>query len=523
MPNKLCIRLTLPGALGPDCLQQAWEVDVHPQESRVLTFWDSFEWGIWFGGHLLYSCGGVYRLAGRDHAEGWLGTVSCEERALGRRRFWEEFQSEPMRAKLEGMLGLRGLAPVAEGIFRLRRCDLRNQAGKIVCRLEWTAVCAGAKGEEQLLHSCRVLPLLGYEAEAARVAQYLSERGASAPDDDPVRVLLRRAGRLPREYTLRPAFGLEMETPAREAVGRIVRKMLEIAQGNMPGILDDLDSEFLHDYRICLRKMRSVLSLVKEVYPAEGTRRMRDALGDLARQTNRLRDLDVYLLARGHYLGLLPPALRPALDEMFRDFSAEREKEVRRTASKLRGASNRRLFLELTEFFAKQTPHGPAPAADLPVGPLVYRAIYKRYRKIRSIAAGIGEDTPDETVHQLRIEGKKLRYLMEFFVELLPDKEGGAMQKVLRRLQGRLGDFNDASVQQKSLLDYWRRKRSGSELGLGLGGLVSILYQNQMQARSLIARELEGFCDPSTAAAFKRIFKLPASAPATDGQRTGRP
>jgi CHAD domain-containing protein len=512
--NKECVRLVLPADLGPDCLREEWSVTSHRQEARDLTFWDTFEWGLWFGGRVLYSCGNVYHLCTRD--EGWLGVVLCEEESPGGRRFWWDFETVSMRTALEEMLGLRGLAPVAAGTFRIRRSEVRNEMGKIVCRLEWSSVSAGKGVEEELLHSCLVMPLLGYETEAARVTEYLTSRGAKTSGVGPLEVLLQHANRMPQVYTLRPAFGLEAETPAREAVGRIVRTILGIAIRNVPGIMDDLDTEFLHDYRICLRKIRSMLSLVKDVYPPDGSRRMRQILGELARQTNLLRDLDVYLLARNEYLGLLPPELRPPLEGMFDDFSAEREREMRRTISKMRGQSNRRCLRKLEDYFSGATSHKPSPAADLPVGPLAFRCIYKRYRKIRKIAAEIGAETPDELVHQLRIECKKLRYLMEFFSELIPGEEGAAMLKMLRRLQGRLGEFNDASMQQKALLNYWKQHKSESDVALGLGGLVSILYHRQQQTRGLIEQALEMFCEGSSAAAFKRTFKIPASAPATD-------
>ena len=512
--RKESVWLVLPGDFEPECLRVEWGVEIHQQESKVLVFWDTFEWGVWFGGHLLYSCGDVYYLCTREG--GWTGAVLCEEEAGGRRRFWGEFETPAMRAKLEGLLGLRGLSPVVEGTFRHSQEEVRNEVGKIVCRVEWTSVSPGKKrGGEELLNSCRVLPLLGYEAEAVRLVEYLTQRGARTSGDGPVDVLLRHSGQMPQQYTLRPAFGLTRETPAREAVRRISLSILEIATRTVPGILDDLDTEFLHDYRICLRKIRSVLSLVKDVYPAEETQRLRKILGDLARQTNRLRDLDVYLLARDEYLGLLPPGLRPSLEGMFEDFSAERVREVRRVISKLRAPAWRHLVKELEEYFSEDTPHEPSPNADLPAAPLAFRCIYKRYRKIREIAAGIGADTPDEAVHQLRIECKKLRYLIEFFTELIPQGEGAVLLRLLRRLQGRLGEFNDASVQQKSLLHSWEQKKSGVQVALGVGGLVSILYHRQQQTRGLIAQALEGFCGGSTAATFKRTFKLPVSDSAT--------
>ena len=515
--KKECVRLVLPHDLGPECLQDEWCVEFHSHAPQPLVFLDTFEWGLWFGGYALYRCGDVYRLC--SHKNGWLGGVVCEEESVDSRHFWGDFEAATMRAKLEGMLDLRGLSAVVDGTFRLRLGALRNEVGKIVCRLEWTTVSAGNQGGKELLQFCNVIPLHGYEAEGARAVASLTLRGASAVGAGPLEILLRNAHVEPQKYTLKPAFGLQTDTPAREAIGRIVRPILGIAVRNIAGILNDIDTEFLHDYRICLRKIRSVLSLVKGVYPAEGTERMRKILGDLARETNRLRDLDVYLLARDEYLELLPPQLRPALEEMFVDFSAQREVEVLRVASNMRALPSRQLLQELEDFFSGGTPHESSPHADLPVGPLVFRSIYKRYRKIRTIAVGIGAETPDEVVHQIRIECKKLRYLLEFFTEIIPGEEGASMQKTLRRLQGRLGEFNDASVQQKSLLDYWEQKKSGSEIALGLGGLVSILYHQQKQTRGLIEQALEGFGDDSTAAAFKSIFKHPASTPTPDAPR----
>ncbi len=521
MQNKENVRLLLPAALGPEFLREEWCGEIPQEESRVLIFWDTFEWGLWFGGYLLYSCGGSYHLCLRDG--GWMGEELCREKGGGARRFWGEFRTPAMRTQLQGVLGVRGLAPVVEGTFHRLQDELRNELGKIVCRLEWDSISAGKRGGEELLHTCRLHPLLGYEAEAARVMARLTLAGARTTGDGPLELLLRNSGCTPRRYTLRPPFGLKEGTPAREAVGRIVRTILGIAASNLPGLLSDLDTEFLHDYRICFRKIRSVLALVKGVYPPEEIGRMRTILGDLARQTNRLRDLDVYLLAREEYLALLPPGLRPALEGMFRDFAVEREGEVRAVISRLRTPSCTALLRELEEYFGEEMLHGFAPAADLPVGGVAFRRIHGRYKKIRKLAGGIGADTPDEEVHQLRIQCKKLRYLLEFFSELIPPEEGGAMQKLLRRLQGRLGDFNDASVQQLSLLTYWQEKGAGSDVALGVGGLVSILYQRQQSARALIRQALDEFCGDATAALFKQCFKTAVSAPPTAPPRSSTP
>jgi len=500
-----CLRL--PDESGLECLRGSWDIESWPPETRNLVFWDTFEWGVWFGGYLLYSCNNCYHLT--DRFECWPGNGMYAEVASGRRRFWQDFESGPLRETLRGLLGLRGLAAVAEGNFRQQMHDLRNEAGKVICRLELCTLF-NIEPEKLLLQVCRLLPLHGYETEAREVTACLSGAGATRWEHNPVELLLQASGNLPRRYTLRPAFGLKESTKAREAINTIVRSMLAIVHSNLPGILQDLDTEFLHDYRICLRKIRSLLSLLKGVYPAAAIQQIRAALGELARQTNRLRDLDVYLLARDEYLKSLPPLFRPALNRMFEDFSTERETEVRKVIAFISSPDFQQQLNMVSEFFAEESSQEASPAAELPVGPLVFAAIHRRYRKIRQIAARIDAATPDDGIHRLRIECKKLRYLMEFFSELIPDEVSTLLNKQLRRLQGQLGEFNDASVQQSSLLGYLEQHNPAPEVMLSLGGLISILYQRQQQSRALILQLCEEFCSAATASVFKRTFKLQA-------------
>lgn len=500
-------RLVLPPGLSPNCLDDGWDVASQRRPVAMFTCYDTFEWGLWFGGYLLFGIGDEFVL--QTHVNGWPGAVKCTERGAGR-RFWHDFSTDVMRSSLREPLGLRGLTAVATGRFSTQLCELRNEMGKIVCRIEWNTVAEESGGVE-ILAWCRVLPLRGYAHEAARVTERLAGIGAAPSSEGPIVLLLRHAHLEPRVYTLKPTFDLSFETPAREAVGRIVSTILSIADSNIHGIISDLDTEFLHDYRICLRKTRSLLGLVKDVYPAGETCRVRKQLGDLARATNRLRDLDVYLLARHDFLEGLPDSLHQGLKQIFAEFTSEREVEQRRVSTQLHGRATARKLRALRESFSSQGMHEASSAALLPVGPLVFRGIYRRYRKIRKIGKDVSIDTADEMLHQLRIECKKLRYLMEFFNELIPAKEGPLLQKQLRRLQGRLGDFNDSSVQQRFLLGWWHEGRSGIDAALAMGGLLALLYQRRHQARLLVDEVLQEFIGDDVATSFKRIFRHPAA------------
>ena len=71
--------------------------------------------------------------------------------------------------------------------------------------------------------------------------------------------------------------------------------------------------------------------------------------------------------------------------------------------------------MKLAALFADLKRLEPGPNADRGAYGYACALIWKRYRKVCKLARSITPDTPDEIVHDLRIDCKKLRYLMEFF------------------------------------------------------------------------------------------------------------
>ena len=201
-----------------------------------------------------------------------------------------------------------------------------------------------------------IRPLRGYEVEALRVGELMRTVGAADIREGPLAILFRERGRVPRRYTLRPKFDLRSDLSARETARRIIRKILLIARENEPGIVNDIDTEFLHDYRICIRKIRSVLSLIKGIYPEQKTAELKAAFAEFFSVTNRLRDLDVYLLTREQYTAMLPASIRPGLKEMFEDFGKERRHALRKVVRFLESAAYRSAMEAAESFFGRALP-----------------------------------------------------------------------------------------------------------------------------------------------------------------------
>ena len=482
-----------------------------------LVFLDTFEWSLWFAGLVLWEQGGCLRLGARE--DDWIGAELATMPIAGATpRFAEDLSNSPLGGIVRPLIGLRALLPVARVEVHHTLIELLDANRKTVLRLDLQEV--GGRSERVLVVHGR--PLRGYEPEALRAAEVLARFAAEESAEGPLIRAFRRLGREPRAYTLRPNFELSADLPAREAVRHIVSRMLAITRENERGIIEDVDTEFLHDARICIRKIRAVLSLLKDVYPPEETKRLKATFSRLGRETNRLRDLDVELLARADFAARLPSALRDGLNEMFADFAEARAEEQQRIAARLASADHRREMEALARFFGETDGLAPSAASDVPVGPLAAAQIYRRYRKIRKLGRKLGPNTPDAEIHAVRVQGKKLRYLLEFFSELFDAGELKPLEKQLRRLQNRLGRFNDLAVQQRALWAYWETRRATQEapveLALSLGGLVSLLHRDQQEEREGVHAALEEFASAPVAARFEAMFDPPSVAEEISGE-----
>ncbi|RWX49302.1 CHAD domain-containing protein, partial [Candidatus Electrothrix communis] len=97
------------------------------------------------------------------------------------------------------------------------------------------------------------------------------------------------------------------------ATKTIYRDLLAIMRKNEQGILDDLDSEFLHDFRVAIRRTRSGLDMIKNVLEPKISTRFKEEFRFLGKITGPMRDLDVYLLMEDDYKVRLPDHLQKGL------------------------------------------------------------------------------------------------------------------------------------------------------------------------------------------------------------------
>lgn len=385
---------------------------------------------------------------------------------------------------------------------QLHRYDVRNVDRKIVARL--------AIREFRLLSRrvprCLVITVQavrGYKRDSRRISRTLG--GASLNETDLLSLLLANEADRPDSYPGHKSLGLVAGLPLPESAAELLLGLRISMEDAIPGIIDDTDTEFLHDFRVCLRKSRAFLTLVKSDLRSKSLKPHRRFLRSLGSATTRMRDLDVYALNADRFRNLLPPVLAHHLDDFFNWIDIQRIHELRLLTEYLQGDEFRvgneawKSFLTERVLFRKHAEPDSARFGR--------EIITRTYLSLAGSARQIAADGNDTAIHQLRIDCKKLRYTIEFFKAPVGISAVRRVLRLLRNLQDVLGEFNDLSVQQQWLLDALQEPgtRHTRELDAAIGGLITSLFERQMSVRGTIAKRFEAFTEPGMVRAVETL------------------
>ncbi|WP_175954976.1 CHAD domain-containing protein [Burkholderia sp. BCC0405] len=213
--------------------------------------------------------------------------------------------------------------------------------------------------------------------------------------------------------------------------------------GNEGGVLEHDDPEFVHQMRVALRRLRTLMRF----FPLFVDRQWRDTLGVdlrwLASLLGTVRDWDVFateslpaLIAAdggdGEWNGTLDAA---------RAQCAAARVELRQA---LHSARYARLTLGWLEWLSALA----LPPAEDGDAPSLRRHATKRVRRLFGHLYASPSLTSLDTAarHQVRIDAKRLRYALEFFASLASRRTRTETVKTLTRVQSVLGEANDTMV-----------------------------------------------------------------------------
>lgn len=273
------------------------------------------------------------------------------------------------------------------------------------------------------------------------------KKSAARPAEDPA-ATPEAAG----TASAKPA-ALEPAEPAAAATRRLLLGLLAQIEARREGVLAGLDPEEVHDFRVAVRRTRSALGQVRGIFAPYRREKFRTGFAWLAGESNRLRDTDVLLGQLPELAAEVCPEDPEALGPLLAFLEGERTAAQKALAKTLRGPRYRRLVRSWRAFLEKppRVSVKSAPNAARPVAEVAAERIRAVYRRIRKTTRAFEQPAPAEELHQLRIECKKLRYLLELFRSLFPAGELAAVLAHLKHLQDLLGEMNDLEVQKARL------------------------------------------------------------------------
>jgi CHAD domain-containing protein len=417
--------------------------------------------------------------------------------------------------RLANLIAMRALIPVVSTSTATDVYRLLNEDDKTVAKLIVDRPALEGSRTDPLPPRLAIAEVRGYTGQARRAARLLAAvPGVAEGTRSPLADALLVTGRRPGGYSNKVDAAITASMPAAAAVAAILLRLLDTIDANYEGVLADIDTEFLHDLRVSVRRTRSALKLFGDALTGLAPEELAyfaaefKWVGDL---TTPIRDLDVHLLdfedtARGL------AAAKPDDLEAFRAFLEQRRRREFRTLTRgLRSPRYTELMKEwrtkLTTIQQDTVPAGGTrtrsgyrhQVANGSAGLLAAERTRTAFAKVSKRGAVITPDSPAESLHDLRKRCKELRYALEFFAPLYDPAASAKVVGDLKRLQDCLGEFQDTEVQIGEIRTLAAAMLAAHEAPavtlLAMGEVTAGLAARQRAARADFERRFAAFAD----------------------------
>ncbi len=240
--------------------------------------------------------------------------------------------------------------------------------------------------------------------------------------------------------------GIHTEDQISEAGRKILGFYFTRMVQHEPGTRLGEDVEALHDMRVATRRMRVALEVFGPFFKDKVIKSHLKGLRSTARALGTVRDLDVFSGKLNDYLESLPEDERLGFGVFLSQWRGKHNKAKTKMIRFL-DSNQYQLFTRQFGRFLNTPDAGSRKSKTVhpnQVRDLAPIMIYERLAVVRAYEQVLGNATIEE-LHSLRIQLKKLRYVIEFFRDVLGAESKEVIQTI-KVLQDHLGNLNDADV-----------------------------------------------------------------------------
>ena len=235
------------------------------------------------------------------------------------------------------------------------------------------------------------------------------------------------------------ALALRDSMTVAQGLQAIIANCIAQIQGNEAGVVHGSDPECVHQMRVGLRRLNSVLGLFQEVAPCppellEDIAWIRRALG-VARDWEVLAD---EMRAR------MPKVDQAGLELLQRAIAKKAGNNRRRAAAAVLSPRYSQCVLAL-QGWATSLAYLESAALLVPLAGFAQSVIKRRHARLLKRGKKLRDADPPLR-HRVRIAAKKMRYATEFFQAFYPSRKVQGYVEALSALQEALGSLNDMAV-----------------------------------------------------------------------------
>ena len=237
--------------------------------SRSTTYYDTFDWRAFHQGTVLRA-----QFDGHSRVLYWVRTDGSEiQRAPGidKPGFVWDLPAGPLRDSLATVLEMRRLLPLFAIEAQTETLHILDDRRKTVARLGWERLRGHSiQGDGETVDLpviLRALPVRGYDTHFETLVQRLDAEHLEPLENGEFTLAATAVGLTPGSYSRRLELQLEATQRSDETLRTILERLFQVMRQNEKGLRENLDSEFLHDFRVSVRRTRSALTQLRGVLP----------------------------------------------------------------------------------------------------------------------------------------------------------------------------------------------------------------------------------------------------------------
>ena len=380
----------------------------------------------------------------------------------------DDLDQPAARAFLKKVLARRKLTPTSSHKLVLNELLLRNSHDKLISRV---TIEANGSTHDSLI---RIDTIPGFENDGETIREVILEAGIKPVNKADAIDYWRKVH---KESRSRKSVNADPVSEVWDTVANAFESFMDLMEVHRIGTINDRDPEHLHQFRVSLRRTRSLFEVVDPYFTLDETEAFQRSLKKLNRVAGNQRDLDVLS-------ELLPPHLErnspgeawvaKLLEYLVLERARAHAKLVRFFASD-RYKQNIRRQKSLVKAIRKSNEgRGGKALTPKPMHPS--ELIIRLYDDAIALGRNAMVSRERTDLHDTRKTIKRLRYLIEAFSPILSKSATTLIIEDSKGMQKAFGHFCDLELKTEFLHQFLR-----SEKGIG---------RSQKEQVSQVIREL---------------------------------